>query len=68
MSARSTAFAFAVLAIALTLTQDVFPARDWYHSWQYTTIVAIERVADSMSSSVATRSTKSSFASQCRRM
>ena len=41
MSARSTAFAFAVLAIALTLTQDVFPARDWYHSWQYTTIVAI---------------------------
>jgi hypothetical protein len=41
VSARSTAFAFAVLAIALTLTQDVFPARDWYHSWQYTTIVAI---------------------------
>jgi hypothetical protein len=41
VSARVTAFAFALLAIALTLAQDVFPARDWYHAWQYTTILAI---------------------------
>jgi hypothetical protein len=41
VNARATALAFAVLAIALTLAQDVLPARDWYHSWQYTTIVAI---------------------------
>ncbi|HEY5348513.1 MAG TPA: hypothetical protein VIJ64_02240 [Candidatus Lustribacter sp.] len=41
MSARATAFAFALLAIVLTVAQDVLPARDWYHSWEYITIVAI---------------------------
>lgn len=41
MNARASAFAFALLAIALTLAQDVFPARDWYHGWQYTTILGI---------------------------
>lgn len=41
MSARVTAFAFALLAIALTLAQDALPARDWYHAWQYVTILAI---------------------------
>lgn len=41
MNARGTAIAFAVLAIVLTLAQDVLPARDWYHGWQYTTIMAI---------------------------
>ncbi len=41
MSARVTAFAFALLAIVLTLAQDVLPARDWYHGWQYTAILAI---------------------------
>ena len=41
MSARATAIAFALLAIVLTLAQDVFPARDWYHAWQYTAILAI---------------------------
>jgi hypothetical protein len=41
VNARASAFAFAVLAIVLTLAQDVFPARDWYHSWQYVTILAI---------------------------
>jgi len=41
VNARATAFAFAVLAIALTFAQDVLPARDWYHGWQYVTILAI---------------------------
>ena len=41
MSARATAIAFALLAIGLTVAQDVYPGRDWYHGWQYTTIVAI---------------------------
>jgi hypothetical protein len=41
VNARASAFAFALLAIGLTLAQDVFPARDWYHGWQYTTILAI---------------------------
>lgn len=41
MSARATAIAFALLAILLTAAQDVFPARDWYHAWQYTVILAI---------------------------
>ena len=36
-----TAVAFAMLAIALTVIQDVLPARDWYHGWQYITILAI---------------------------
>jgi hypothetical protein len=41
VSARATAFAFALLAIGLTFVQDVLPARDWYHGWQYVTILAI---------------------------
>jgi hypothetical protein len=41
VNARATAFAFAVLAVVLTVAQDVFPARDWYHGWQYTTVLAI---------------------------
>lgn len=41
MNARATAFAFALLAIVLTLAQFVLPARDWYHSWQYTVILAL---------------------------
>jgi len=41
VSARATAIAFAILAIALTLAQFAVPARDWYHSWQYTVILAI---------------------------
>jgi hypothetical protein len=41
VSARATAIAFAVLAILLTLAQDVFPARDWYHGWQYITVLAL---------------------------
>jgi hypothetical protein len=41
VNARATAIAFALLAIGLTVAQDVFPARDWYHGWQYTTILAI---------------------------
>ncbi len=41
MNARATAIAFALIAIGLTLAQDVWPARDWYHAWQYTAIVAI---------------------------
>ena len=41
MSARATALSLAVLAIALTVAQDVVPARDWYHSWQYIAILAL---------------------------
>jgi hypothetical protein len=41
VNARTTALAFALLAIALTVAQVVFPARDWYHAWQYTVILAI---------------------------
>jgi hypothetical protein len=41
VNARATAIAFALLAIVLTVAQDVYPARDWYHGWQYTTILAI---------------------------
>ena len=41
MNARATAITFAVLAILLTLAQDVFPARDWYHGWQYISVMAI---------------------------
>jgi hypothetical protein len=38
---RATAIAFALLAIGLTVAQDLWPARDWYHAWQYTVIVVI---------------------------
>lgn len=41
MNARATAFAFALLAIVLTVAQYLLPARDWYHSWQYTVILAL---------------------------
>jgi hypothetical protein len=41
VNARATAIAFALFAIVLTLVQDVLPARDWYHGWQYTTILGI---------------------------
>jgi hypothetical protein len=41
VNARTTAIAFALLAIALTVVQDVLPARDWYHGWEYITILAI---------------------------
>jgi hypothetical protein len=41
VNARLTAIAFAVLAIGLTLAQDILPARDWYHSWQYVVILAV---------------------------
>lgn len=44
MSARATAGAFALLAIALTVAQDAYPARDWYHAWQYITILAVALV------------------------
>jgi hypothetical protein len=41
VNARGYALAFAILAIVLTVAQDVLPARDWYHGWQYITIMAI---------------------------
>jgi hypothetical protein len=41
VNSRPAAIGFAVLAIALTIVQDVFPARDWYHGWEYITILAI---------------------------
>jgi hypothetical protein len=41
VNSRPAAIGFAVLAIALTIVQDVFPARDWYHGWDYITILAI---------------------------
>lgn len=41
MNARWTAIGLAVLASVLTLAQDVFPGRDWYHGWQYATVLAI---------------------------
>lgn len=41
MSPRVTALALALIAIALTLAQDAFPARDWYHAWQYATILIL---------------------------
>jgi hypothetical protein len=41
VNARATAFAFALLAIVLTIAQFVLPARDWYHSWQYTVILGL---------------------------
>lgn len=41
MNARATAVACAIFVILLTLAQDVFPARDGYHGWQYVTVMAI---------------------------
>jgi hypothetical protein len=41
VNARASAIAFALLAIVLTAAQDVYPARDWYHAWQYTAILAV---------------------------
>ncbi len=41
MSPRLTALALALLAIGLTVAQDVAPARDWYHSWQYIALLAL---------------------------
>jgi hypothetical protein len=41
VNARLTAVALALLAIALTVAQDVAPARDWYHGWQYITLLAL---------------------------
>lgn len=41
MSVRGPAIACAIFVILLTLAQDVFPARDWYHGWQYVTVMAI---------------------------
>ena len=41
MSPRLTAIALALLAIGLTVAQDVVPARDWYHGWQYIALLAL---------------------------
>lgn len=41
MSARTSALVFAAVAIALTVAQDAFPARPWYHEWPYITLLAI---------------------------
>jgi hypothetical protein len=41
MSPRVTAIVLALLAIGLTVAQDVAPARDWYHSWQYIALLAL---------------------------
>ncbi len=41
MSPRATAIVLALLAIGLTVAQDVAPARDWYHSWQYIALLAL---------------------------
>jgi len=41
MSSRITAIVLALLAIGLTVAQDVAPARDWYHSWQYIALLAL---------------------------
>jgi len=41
VSPRITAIVLAVLAIGLTVAQDVAPARDWYHSWQYIALLAL---------------------------
>lgn len=48
MNARATAFAFALLAIVLTVAQDVYPARDWYHAWQYTAVLGVALVVMAM--------------------
>jgi hypothetical protein len=41
VSARLGALAFACIAIGLTAAQDLAPAQDWYHLWQYITILGI---------------------------
>lgn len=41
MSSRVTALAFALAAIALTLAQELWPAREWYHGWQYVVFLAV---------------------------
>jgi hypothetical protein len=41
VSSRTTAIALAIVAIGLTIAQDVWPARDWYHSWQYIALLAL---------------------------
>ena len=41
MSSRVTAILLAVVAIGLTVAQDLRPARDWYHSWQYIALLAL---------------------------
>jgi hypothetical protein len=41
MTPRATAILLALVAIGLTIAQDVWPARDWYHSWQYITLLAL---------------------------
>jgi hypothetical protein len=41
VSPRVTAILLALLAIGMTVAQDVAPARDWYHSWQYIALLAL---------------------------
>jgi hypothetical protein len=41
VSPRVTAIALALVAIGLTVAQDVWPARDWYHGWQYIALLAL---------------------------
>jgi hypothetical protein len=41
VSSRATALAFALVAIALTLAQELFAALDWYHGWQYIVFLAL---------------------------
>jgi len=41
VSPRVTALALALLAIGLTVAQDLVPARDWYHGWQYIALLAL---------------------------
>lgn len=35
------AIAVAIVGIALTLAQDAFPAQEFYHSWQYITLLTV---------------------------
>jgi hypothetical protein len=41
MSSRALAIVCAIVAIGLTVVQDLQPARDWYHSWQYIALLAL---------------------------
>jgi hypothetical protein len=41
MNPRATAIALALVAIGLTVAQDLWPARDFYHSWQYIALLAL---------------------------
>lgn len=41
MTSRQTTLAIAVVAIALTLAQDVRPGLDAYHSWQYAAAMSV---------------------------